>query len=64
MDQEYSVQLRASDGAKSSAGVGVGVLLALFSSSLEKSVKGGLTISGGLIKLRGPSILAVIRALE
>jgi ATP-dependent Lon protease len=45
---EYSVQLRAFDSAKSGSGVGVGVLLALCSSLLQKSIKGGLAITGGL----------------
>ena len=45
---EFSVQLRAFDSAKSGSGVGVGVLLALCSSLLQKSIKGGLAISGGL----------------
>lgn len=45
---EFSVQLRAFDSAKSGAGVGVGVLLALASSLLQKSIKGGLAITGGL----------------
>ena len=45
---EFSIQLRAFDSAKSGAGVGVGVLLALCSSLLQKSVKGGFAITGGL----------------
>lgn len=45
---EFSVQLRAFDSAKSGAGVGVAVLLALCSSLLQKSIKGGLAVSGGL----------------
>lgn len=45
---EFSIQLRAFDSAKSGAGVGVGVLLALCSSLLQKSVKGGLMVTGGL----------------
>jgi ATP-dependent Lon protease len=45
---EFSVQLRAFDSAKSGAAVGVGVLLALCSSLLQKSIKGGLAITGGL----------------
>jgi ATP-dependent Lon protease len=43
---EFSVQLRAFDSAKS--GAGVGVLLALCSSLLQKSIKGGFAVSGGL----------------
>ena len=45
---EFSVQLRAFDSAKSGAAVGVGVLLALCSSLLQKSIKGGLVVTGGL----------------
>jgi ATP-dependent Lon protease len=45
---EFSVQLRAFDSAKSGAAVGVGVLLALCSSLLQKSLKGGLAVTGGL----------------
>jgi len=45
---EFSVQLRAFDSAKSGAGVGVGMLLALCSSLLQKSIKGGFVITGGL----------------
>jgi len=43
---EFSVQLRAFDSAKS--GSGVGVLLSLCSSLLQKSIKGGLAVTGGL----------------
>ena len=46
--REYSVQLRAFDSAKSGTGVGVGVLLALCSALLQKSIKGGICIVGGL----------------
>jgi len=45
---EFSIQLRAFDSAKSGSGVGVGVLLALCSSLLQKSIKGGLMVTGGL----------------
>jgi len=45
---EFSVQLRAFDSAKSGSAVGVGVLIALCSSLLQKSIKGGLVIAGGL----------------
>ena len=45
---EFTIQLRAFDSAKSGSGVGVGVLLALCSSLLQKSIKGGLAITGGL----------------
>ena len=40
--------MRAFDSAKSGAGVGVGVLLALCSSLLQKSIKGGFAVSGVL----------------
>ncbi|HKB98815.1 MAG TPA: BREX system Lon protease-like protein BrxL [Terriglobales bacterium] len=45
---EFSVQLRAFDSAKSGATVGIGVLLAFCSSLLQKSIKGGLVVTGGL----------------
>jgi len=45
---KFSVQLRAFDSAKSGSAVGVSVLLALCSSLLQKSIKGGLAITGGL----------------
>ena len=45
---EFSIQLRAFDSAKSGSAVGVGVLLALCSSLLQKNIKGGLVIVGGL----------------
>ena len=45
---EFSVQLRAFDTAKSGSAVGVAVLLALCSSLLQKSIKGGLAVTGGL----------------
>jgi ATP-dependent Lon protease len=45
---EFSVQLRAFDSAKSCAAVGVAVLVALCSSLLQKSIKGGLAVTGGL----------------
>jgi len=45
---EFSVQLRAFDSAKNGSAVGVGVLLALCSSLLQKSIKGGLAVTGGL----------------
>ena len=45
---EFSVQLRAYDSSKSGSGVGVGVLLGLCSSLIQKSLKGGLVIAGGL----------------
>ena len=45
---EFSVQLRAFDASKSGAAVGIGVLLSLCSALLQKSLKGGLVVSGGL----------------
>ena len=45
---EFSVQLRAFDSAKSGNAVGVGVLLGLCSSLLQKSIKGGMVVTGGL----------------
>jgi ATP-dependent Lon protease len=45
---EFSVQLRAFDSARSGSAVGVAVLLALCSSLLQKSIKGGLAVTGGL----------------
>lgn len=47
-EHEFSVQLRAFDASKSGAAVGVGVLMALCSSLLQKSLKGGLAVVGGL----------------
>ena len=45
---EFMVQLRAFDAAKSGASLGVPALLALASALLEKSLKGGLVIVGGI----------------
>lgn len=45
---EFSVQLRAFDSSKTGNAVGIGVLLALCSSLLQKSLKGGLVVTGGL----------------
>jgi ATP-dependent Lon protease len=45
---EFSVQLRAFDSARSGSAVGIGVLLSLCSSLLQKSIKGGLAVTGGL----------------
>jgi ATP-dependent Lon protease len=47
-EHEFSVQLRAFDAAKSGVAVGVGVLLALCSALLQKNLKGGLAVTGGL----------------
>ncbi len=45
---EYTIQFRAFDASKSGSSTGVGVLLALCSASLEKSLKGGLIVVGGI----------------
>ena len=45
---EFSVQLRAFDSSKSGSGVGIGVLLGLCSALIQKSLKGGLVVTGGL----------------
>ena len=45
---EFSAQLRAYDAAKSGASTGVGALLALCSALLQKSLKGGMVVVGGL----------------
>jgi ATP-dependent Lon protease len=47
-EHEFSVQLRAFDAARSGSAVGVGVLLSLCSALLQKSLKAGLVIVGGL----------------
>ena len=47
-EHEFSVQIRAFDASKSGAAVGVGVLLSLCSALLQKSLKGGLVVAGGL----------------
>ncbi len=45
---EFSLQLRAFDASKSGNGMGIAVLMAMCSSILEKSTKGGLVIVGQL----------------
>lgn len=45
---EFSVQVRAFDATKSGAAIGVGALVALCSVLLQKSLKGGMAIVGGL----------------
>ncbi|MDR2199024.1 MAG: BREX system Lon protease-like protein BrxL [Deltaproteobacteria bacterium] len=45
---EFSVQLRAFDSAKSGAGTGVAVLIALVTSILRKNLRGGLVVAGSL----------------
>jgi ATP-dependent Lon protease len=47
-EHEFSVQLRAFDSAKTGSSVGVAVLVALCSALLQKSIKGGLAVAGGL----------------
>lgn len=47
-EHEFTIQLRAFDAAKGGTATGVGVLLALSSALLGKSLKGGLVIVGGL----------------
>ena len=45
---EFSVQMRAFDASKTGTATGVGALLGLCSALLEKSLKGGLIVVGGL----------------
>jgi ATP-dependent Lon protease len=45
---EFSVQMRAFDASRTGTATGVGALLALCSALLEKSLKGGLIVVGGL----------------
>jgi ATP-dependent Lon protease len=45
---EFSAQLRAFDAAKTGSALGVAALLALCSALLEKSLKGGMVVVGGL----------------
>jgi ATP-dependent Lon protease len=45
---ELSVQMRAFDASRTGTATGVGALLALCSALLEKSLKGGLIVVGGL----------------
>ena len=45
---EYTLQIRAFDPSKSAAATGVGILLALCSALLEKNLKGGMAVVGGL----------------
>ena len=47
-EHEFSVQLRAFDTSRSGNSLGVGSLLALCSALLQKSIKGGLVVVGGL----------------
>jgi ATP-dependent Lon protease len=59
---EFSLQLRAFDASKTGSQVGVGVVIALCSSLLKKSVKGGLVVVGG-VNLGG-SIEALYNAVS
>jgi len=45
---EFSIQMRAMDNDRSGAGLGLPVVIALASSLLEKSTKGGLIVVGSL----------------
>lgn len=45
---EYTIQVRSFDPSKSAAFTGVGVLLSLCSALLQKPLKGGLAIVGGI----------------
>jgi len=47
-EHEFSIQLRAFDSAKTGSSLGVGVLLSLCCALLQKSLKSGLVIVGGL----------------
>ncbi|SEP16575.1 ATP-dependent Lon protease [Rhodospirillales bacterium URHD0017] len=47
-EHEFAVQIRSFDAAKSGSQVGIGVLVALCSALLGKSLKGGLIIVGGI----------------
>jgi ATP-dependent Lon protease len=47
-EHDFSVQLRAIDVDRSGGGLGLAVLLALCSSLLERSIKGGLIVVGAL----------------
>jgi len=45
---EFTIQLRAFDASKAGTATGVAVLLALCSALLQKSLKGGIAVVGGL----------------
>jgi len=45
---DFSVQLRAYDASKGGSQLGVGVVIALCSSLLKKSIRGGLVVVGGV----------------
>lgn len=47
-EHEFSIQLRAFDASRGGSSLGAAVLLALCSALLQKSIKGGLVVVGGL----------------
>ena len=47
-EHEFSIQLRAFDASKGGRSLGVAVLLALCSSLINKSLRGGLVVVGGI----------------
>jgi ATP-dependent Lon protease len=47
-EHEFSIQLRAFDASKNGRSLGVAVLLALCSALINKSLRGGLVVVGGL----------------
>lgn len=47
-EHEFSVQLRAFDSSKNGNGLGMAVLLAVCSSLINKSLRGGIVIVGGI----------------
>jgi len=47
-EHEFSIQLRAFDTSKSGRALGVAALLALCSALINKSLRGGLVVVGGL----------------
>jgi len=47
-EHEFSIQLRAFDASKSGRSLGVAVLLALCSALINKSLRGGLVVVGGI----------------
>lgn len=47
-EHEFSVQLRAYDASKAGQSLGVAALLAMCSTLINKSLRGGLVIVGGL----------------
>ena len=59
---EFSLQLRAFDAAKTGSNLGVSVLIALCSALLQKHIRGGLIIVGGLNL--GGSIESVYNAVS